>query len=122
RRAGPPGAQEGREVTSRTASCRCGQLRATVTGEPVRVSVCHCLACQKRTGSAFSAQLRWTRDCVEIEGESKQWQRIADSGQTTTYNFCPNCGSTAHYGGGKFPEMIAIPMGAFDDPYIAAPD
>jgi hypothetical protein len=84
--------------------------------------VCHCLACQKRTGSAFSAQLRWPKECVEIEGESKQWQRVADSGQTTTYSFCPNCGSTVHYGGGNFPDVIAIPMGAFDDPYIAPPD
>lgn len=31
-------------MTARTASCRCGQLRATVTGEPVRVSVCQWVA------------------------------------------------------------------------------
>ena len=31
-----------------------GQLTASCTGEPVRVSVCHCLDCQKRTGSAFT--------------------------------------------------------------------
>jgi hypothetical protein len=109
-------------VTERTASCRCGQLRAIVTGETVRVSVCHCLACQKRTGSAFSAQLRWPADCVEVEGESKQWVRTADSGQKTTYNFCPGCGSTLYYSGGNFPDVVAIPMGAFDDPYIASPD
>jgi hypothetical protein len=109
-------------MTERTASCRCGQLRATVHGEPVRVSVCHCLACQKRTGSAFSAQLRWPKECVEISGESKEWTRVADSGQTTTYHFCPECGSTVHYGGGNFPDVVAIPMGSFDDPYIASPD
>jgi hypothetical protein len=109
-------------VTEHTASCRCGQLRAVASGDPVRVSVCHCLACQKRTGSAFSAQLRWPVECVEIAGESKTWTRTADSGQTTTYSFCPHCGSTVHYSGGNFPDVIAIPMGAFDDPYIAGPD
>jgi len=106
----------------RTASCRCGQLSATVTGEPVRVSVCHCLACQKRTGSVLSAQARWPAECVQVKGESKEWRRTADSGQTTIYNFCPACGSTVHYTGGNFPDVIAIPLGAFDDPYISGPD
>ena len=109
-------------MTTRTASCRCGQLAVTVSGDPVRVSVCHCLACQKRTGSAFSAQARWPAECVTIEGRSSSWTRTADSGQTTTYHFCPECGSTVHYTGGNFPDVIAIPMGAFDDPYIASPD
>jgi hypothetical protein len=85
--------------------------------------VCHCLACQKRTGSAFSAQARWPADCVEIEGVSKQWTRTADSGQTTTYHFCPECGSTVHYSGGNFPDLVAIPLGALDDPHIVdSPD
>jgi hypothetical protein len=110
-------------MTEHTASCRCGQLRAVAEGDPVRVSVCHCLACQKRSGSAFSAQARWAAECVTIEGQSKEWTRTADSGQTTTYNFCPECGSTVHYTGGNFPDVIAIPLGAFDDPYIvASPD
>lgn len=109
-------------MTECTGSCRCGQLRVTVSGEPIRISVCHCLACQKRTGSAFSAQTRWPAECVEIEGESKQWTRTADSGQTTVYHFCPDCGSTVHYSGGNFPDVIAVPLGAFDDPYFSGPD
>jgi hypothetical protein len=109
-------------MTERTASCRCGQLRVTTSGEPDRISICHCLACQKRTGSAFSAQMRWPAECVEIEGESKQWIRTADSGQETIYNFCPECGSTVHYSGGNFPDVIAVPLGAFDDPYVCGID
>ena len=110
-------------MTDHSASCRCGQLRALAHGDPVRVSVCHCLACQKRTGSAFSTQARWPAECVEVEGASKAWSRTADSGQTTTYHFCPECGSTVYYGGGNFPELVAIPLGALDDPYIVdSPD
>jgi hypothetical protein len=109
-------------VTTRTASCRCGQLQVVATGEPVRVSVCHCLACQKRTGSAFSAQARWPAECVTVDGQSRKWTRTADSGQTTTYHFCHECGSTVHYSGGNYPDLVAIPLGAFDDPYIAWPD
>jgi hypothetical protein len=60
-------------MISRTATCQSGQLRATCHGEPVRVSVCHCLARQKRSGSAFAVQARWRDDDVEISGSSKIW-------------------------------------------------
>ena len=109
-------------MTARIASCRCGQLRATATGEPVRVSICHCLDCQRRTGSAFSAQARWPADQVTIDGQSKDWVHFADSGNRITHRFCPDCGSTVHYAiEGKFDGLVAIPLGAFDDPYFAAP-
>jgi hypothetical protein len=92
-----------------------------VTGDPVRVSVCHCLACQKRTGSAFSAQLRFAAGHVKIEGLASQWERTADSGHKVIYSFCPTCGSTVYYRGGNFDELVAIPLGAFEDPYFACP-
>ena len=108
-------------MTIRTASCRCGQLRVTATGEPVRVSVCHCLECQQRSGSAFAAQARWPVDRVRIEGQSKSWTRTADSGNRVTYQFCPECGSTVHYSGGNFPDLVAVPVGAFADPQFPPP-
>ncbi len=109
-------------MTTHSASCRCGQLKATVTGHPVRVSVCHCLDCQKRTGSAFSAQARWPAEQVTIEGQSKVWTHHADSGNRITHHFCSECGSTVHYSiEGKFDGLVAIPLGAFDDPYFPKP-
>jgi hypothetical protein len=53
----------------RVATCRCVNLRAECAGEPVRVSVCHCLECQRRTGSAFSVQARFPAGSVEVEGD-----------------------------------------------------
>jgi hypothetical protein len=113
-------------VTTRTASCRCGQLKAVATGEPVRVSVCHCLNCKKRSGSAFAAQARWPRDQVEIEGRSETFVKVADSGNRATFHFCPECGSDVYYEidgkfDDKFNDLVAIPVGAFDDPYFASP-
>ena len=107
---------------ARTASCRCGQLRATASGDPVRVSVCHCLDCQKRSGSAFAAQVRFLAEQVVIEGQSKSFEKVADSGNHATFYFCPDCGSDVHYEiNGKFNGLIAIPLGAFDDPYFVTP-
>ena len=95
------------------ASCRCGRLSVVCEGEPLRVSVCHCLDCQKRTGSAFAAQARWPEDRVRVSGEAREWVRVADSGRRATYRFCPECGSTVFYTNEAFPGMVAVPLGAF---------
>lgn len=105
-----------------TASCRCGQLTATCAGEPVRVSVCHCLDCQQRSGSAFAVQARFPEEKVTIEGQSRTWIQRADSGNVITFHFCPECGATVHYRiEGKFDGLVAIPVGAFADPNFPAP-
>lgn len=109
-------------MTTHTASCRCGQLKATVTGEPVRVSICHCLDCKKRSGSAFAVQARWPVDQFTTVGESRTWSHRADSGNRISHHFCPDCGSSLHYFiEGKFDGLVAIPLGAFDDPYFVSP-
>lgn len=111
------------QVTARTASCRCGQLRATVTGDPVRLSVCHCLNCKKRTGSAFAVQARWPADRVTLSGQSKTFDKAGDSGNAATFHFCPDCGSDVYYViKGKFDGLVAIPLGAFDDPFFGRPE
>lgn len=108
-------------MSERVASCSCGQLTAIVRGEPVRVSVCHCLACQKRTGSVFGAQARFPRDAVSISGSSTEYVRIADSGGRARFHFCPACGAIVHYFIEGLDDVVAIPVGAFSDPAFPAP-
>lgn len=105
----------------RKASCRCGRLTATCRGEPVRISVCHCLACQQRSGSAFAVQARWPDRDVRLDGEWRTWERIADSGGRATYRFCPTCGSTIAYVNDTMPGLTAVPVGAFADPDFPPP-
>ena len=99
----------------RHASCRCGQLTLVCTGEPVRVSVCHCYDCQKRSGSAFTVQARFRVGDVEISGEERTWEAVRDSGNVTDFHFCPVCGSTAYYVARPQPKLIAVAVGAFAD-------
>jgi hypothetical protein len=80
----------------RMASCSCGQLRITCEGEPLRISICHCLECQKRTGSVFAVQARFSRQRVKIEGRASHWTRVGDSGGAATFGFCPVCASTVY--------------------------
>jgi hypothetical protein len=108
-------------MTSRTASCSCGQLRLTCEGEPVRISICHCLECQKRTGSVFATQARFPRERVTIEGRATQWTRLGDSGQGATFNFCPVCGSTVYWEPSGMPDFLSVAVGAFADPSFPPP-
>jgi hypothetical protein len=105
----------------RTASCSCGQLTAQVTGDPVRISICHCLACQRRTGSVFAAQARYPSENVTVSGASTQYTRAGDEGPGATFHFCPHCGAIVYYRLIALEGYLAIPVGAFADPDFPAP-
>ena len=103
------------------ATCSCGQLRLACEGDPVRVSLCHCLACQQRTGSVFGVTARYAKDKVAIEGRSTRFAKKGDEGTTATFGFCPNCGSTVYWEMDAQPEFIALAVGCFADPQFPAP-
>lgn len=108
-------------MSQRLASCSCGQVTAKVSGEPVRVSICHCLACQRRTGSVFGEQARFLREQVSVSGISTQYVRRGDEGSRVTFHFCPTCGATVYYEPEGLEAFIAMPVGAFADPNFPAP-
>jgi hypothetical protein len=116
-----PVAKREREMEVRTASCRCGALKAKARGEPARISVCHCLPCKARSGSAFSWNATYAEGQVETEGEAASWTRIAGEGRWCTYHFCATCGSTAWYRIEARPGMITIPAGNFGNPGFGEP-
>ncbi|HEY1129876.1 MAG TPA: GFA family protein [Roseateles sp.] len=108
-------------MSNRLASCSCGQLMAAVRGEPLRVSICHCLACQRRTGSVFGEQARFAREQVAISGVSTEYTRVGDEGSRISFHFCPRCGATVYYVPEGLEAFVAIPVGAFADPGFPAP-
>ena len=108
-------------MTDRLASCTCGKLTARTRGEPIRISVCHCLACQRRTGSVFAAQARFPLEAVILDGPSREFARTGDEGTTARFHFCPDCGDTVYYLMDAVPDAVAIPVGAFADPTFPPP-
>jgi hypothetical protein len=106
---------------TRTATCSCGQLTVTCEGDPVRVGICHCLACQRRTGSAFGVQARFTRERVTIAGRTREWVRVGDDGGRGTFRFCPDCGATVYYTLDAEPDLVGVPVGTFADPSFPPP-
>jgi hypothetical protein len=113
--------QQGGEAMERTAQCHCGQLKAIASGEPERVYVCHCKACQHRTGAVVHNGSSWQKTQVRIEGEHKIYARMADSGFEIRFHFCPNCGANVFWEGDRNPATYGIAVGAFADPDFPPP-
>ena len=100
-------------MTEHHASCSCGQLRLVALGDPIRISMCHCYACQRRTGSTYGAQARFLTENIRITGTSTEYVRIGESGAAAHFHFCPACGATVYY---WFDDTVrAVPVGAFAD-------
>ncbi|OWJ67491.1 GFA family protein [Inquilinus limosus] len=107
---------------ARTASCACGGLRVTCAAEPILVVQCHCLACQRRTGSPFGVAALFRREDVRAEGPDRCYERPSDSGVPVLFHFCPNCGSTVFREPRRKPDAVAVAVGTFADPGFPAPD
>jgi hypothetical protein len=109
-------------MLERTAACACGQLRITCKGEPVRVSICSCTACQRRTGSAYSVNVYFQQSSVEaVVGTFKTFTRTSDAGRWLNMHFCPVCGTTVFWEAEFAAAMVGTAVGAFADPSFPAP-
>ena len=108
-------------MSSRTASCVCGQLRIEVEGEPRIVGVCHCLACQRRTGSVFAALASFAAP-YKVSGEASEYVRTGDQGARFRFRFCPVCGTNLfHTEEDVDAASVGVAVGAFADPGFPPP-
>jgi hypothetical protein len=110
-------------MATREAACHCGQLRLQVEGEPFVVSICHCLACQRRTGSAFGMQAAFRPDQVRVDGRHSDYLRVSDEADRKehVFHFCPDCGSQVFYTEPTEPDLIVVSIGSFADPFFPPP-
>ncbi len=108
-------------MTSRIAACSCGQLQIEVEGEPRGVGVCHCLACQRRTGSVFAALASFSAP-YKVSGVATEYVRVGDQGARFTFRFCPTCGTSLfHTEDGYEQRFVSVAVGAFADPGFPPP-
>jgi len=83
--------------------------------------MCHCLQCQRRTGSTYSVHAYFRRDTVTTAGRTTSYRRTGDTGCYITFRFCPVCGSTVHWDVEAMPDMLGVPIGVFADPDFPQP-
>ena len=109
-------------MSERLASRHCGALSVACSGEPRKVSLCHCRQCQRRTGSAFSVAVFYAREQVAVRGEAAHYVRPSASGFEVDFRFCPACGSNLFWYPARMPALVGVAYGGFADRDFAMPE
>ena len=90
--------------------------------EPLFTHCCHCLNCQRQTGSAFVINLLIEADRVKVlTGASEPVEVPRDDGSTQTIYRCPRC-QIAAFSRYSRPDVLFVRGGTLDDPAAVAPD
>lgn len=103
------------------AQCQCGQLQVEMPGPSPAVVACHCIDCQRRSGSPFGVAVYYPTAMLTISGTARLYTRTTAAGGEFRSYFCPDCGSTVHMDGDKNAGMTGIPVGALADPRFPPP-
>src|SRR5436305_3158957 len=106
----------------REGGCACGTVRYRLTSDPLFVHCCHCLNCQRQTGSAFVINVLIEADRVELlAGEPQAVDVPRDDGSVQSICRCPAC-QVAVYSTYRHPAVRLVRAGTLDDPAGVTPD
>jgi hypothetical protein len=109
-------------TVSREGGCSCGEVRYRLASDPLFVHCCHCLNCQRQTGSAFVINLLIEADRVELlSGEPRAVDVPRNDGSPQRIYRCPSCQVAVFSEYGR-PEIRFVRGGTLDEPSGVAPD
>src|SRR5262245_3628287 len=94
--------------------CQCGRVRYRMEGEPLGLAVCHCIECQRQSGSAFGMSLAIRRNGFRLlSGELREFTTVCDSGRMKRCTFCAKCGTRIYHQVAT--DALNIKAGTLDD-------
>jgi hypothetical protein len=97
-----------------TGGCLCGAVRYEVHEPLVSASYCHCTRCQRRTGTAASAQARVVPGSLRIvSGEQQVAEWAPEDGWPKC--FCARCGGALWSRSPTEPDLLSVRLGTFDE-------
>jgi len=96
-------------------SCLCGNVSYVSVDEPLAVLSCHCLDCQKTSGSAFSVNIAVLEDSLSVEGDSLATYNGQGTEKGVSRHFCKECGSPIYSTAEMSPGMAVVKAGTLDD-------
>ena len=103
--------------------CSCGAVRYRLTSAPMFVHCCHCLDCQRQTGSAFVINALIETDRIELlSGEPEPISMPTDSGRPHDIYRCPKCLTAVWSDYGRRPALRFLCVGTLDEPSALSPD
>ncbi len=102
---------------TQSGGCVCGKVRYSISGMPLRVTICHCTWCQRRTGTAFGVEVVFDKAQIKFESDAVSvYRHISDeSGRWLDQHFCNTCGSNIGLTLEVVPNIHSISVGSLDD-------
>lgn len=95
--------------------CACGKVKFSTDAEPMMAGHCQCRHCQQLSGAGHTTFAAFTADSIQMSGEVKYWDYMADSGNTATRGHCPNCGSQLFAKSTGMNGVLAVQLAAMKD-------
>ena len=103
--------------------CFCGAVRYRMTSKPMFVHCCHCLDCQRQTGSAFALNALIEADRVQIlSGAPVAVTVPTDSGRPHDIYRCPKCQTALWSDYGRRKVLLFVRSGTLEKPSALKPD
>lgn len=102
-----------RPVVDLEASCACGRVSVAVKGTVYSMFMCACEDCQKASGTGHSTVAVVDPSSVTVMGETRQFDRPANSGATFSRFFCPTCGTPLYGRSSRAERSLMLPVGLF---------
>ena len=104
-----------------TGGCLCKQVRYRITAAPIVTRVCWCRLCQYLGAGSSTVNVCFPTNAITLEGEVRDYQNVADSGNVMHRRFCPNCGTALFSEAEVRPHLIFVRAGTLDDTEVAEP-
>ena len=104
-----------------SGSCLCGNVSYESDSDVKMVINCHCKDCQQITGSVHGTLVFVEEDKLELQGVTREFQHPADSGNTLTKIFCPNCGSQVMGRNSGRQGVVGLRAGTLDQKELVKP-
>ena len=92
--------------------CECGEVGYRLTGDDASiVYACHCLACQRTSGSAFALYAFASAESFIVEGETAAFDPGAGR---AVRHFCASCGTGLYRINAALPGFVILHAGTME--------
>ena len=108
-------------MANQTGGCRCGAVKYEFDADALFSAHCQCTDCQKSGGGGHSSVFAVPKQAVNITGEIKEYEVTAESGNTVSRGFCPNCGSPLTTKSSGLPDALILKAASLDNPAYFQP-
>lgn len=104
-----------------TGGCLCKRVRFEISAEPIAMRLCWCRDCQYFAAGNATVNVVFPSDALKVQGELRDYQSAADSGNRMHRRFCPNCGTPLFSAAESRPHLVIVRNGALDDTHLLKP-